>query len=61
MSFSIVIECPRHPVYTGKIRPGNGCLGCGLVFTVRNNTHRVISVPLDERTRWDERVVKEIG
>ena len=55
---TITIECPKHPAYNAKIRPGNGCLGCGLVFDVRNNTRRVISVPLEERTTWNERVVK---
>jgi len=58
MSFTITIQCPKHPTYQGKVRPGNGCRECGLMFAVRNNTHKVLSVPREERTDTNEIIIK---
>ncbi len=60
MSFSIVIQCPLHPQYAGKIQPATNCKACRLMFDVRNNTNRVLSVPLGERTDVNEIIIKEI-
>lgn len=60
MSFAITIQCPVHPNYQGKMQPYNGCKGCRLMFDVRNNTNRMLSVPREERTDINEIVVKGI-
>lgn len=61
MSFTIVIQCPRHPTYLAKVSPSNGCICCRLMFDVRNNTHRVLSVPREERTDANEIIVQGIA
>jgi len=61
MSFIITIECPTHPTYAAKVAPNSLCKCCRLLFDVRNNTHKVLSVPREERTDTDERVIKDIA
>lgn len=58
MSFNIVMQCPLHPAYMAKIQPTAGCKACRLMFAVRNNVNRVVSVPREERTALDEIIVK---
>ena len=60
MSFSIVIQCPLHPNYQGKISPTAACKACRMVFAVRNNTNRVLSVPRGERTDVAEIIIKGV-
>lgn len=60
MSFSIVIQCPLHPNYMAKIAPTALCKACRLMFAVRNNTNKVLSVPRDERTDLNEIIVKGV-
>jgi hypothetical protein len=60
MSFSIVIQCPIHPTYMAKISPSSACKACRLMFAVRNNTNRVLSVPRDERTDVDEIIIQGV-
>jgi hypothetical protein len=57
----ITLLCPTHPAYDAKIRPGNGCKMCRLLFSVRNETHKVISVPFEERTDAAELIIHEVG
>jgi hypothetical protein len=58
VSFTITIQCPRHPTYQGKYRPATLCVDCLLLFAVRNETHKVLSVPREERTDANERLIK---
>lgn len=60
MSFSIVIQCPIHPNYMAKIAPTALCKACRMMFAVRNNTNKVLSVPRDERTDVSEIIVKGV-
>jgi hypothetical protein len=60
MSFSIVIQCPIHPNYMAKIAPSASCKACRMMFAVRNNTNKVLSVPREERTDVNEIIVKAI-
>ena len=60
MSFSIVIQCPLHPNYMGKISPTAACKACRMMFAVRNNTNRVLGVPRDERTDVEEIIIRGI-
>ncbi len=60
MSFSIVIQCPLHPTYMAKMAPTVGCKACRLMFAVRNNTNRVVSVPREERTDLNEIIVRGV-
>lgn len=60
MSFAIVIECPLHPAYNAKRQPDHACKACRLLFTVRNNTNKVLSVPYTERTDLNEIIISEI-
>jgi hypothetical protein len=59
MSFAIVIMCPSHPTYTGKVRPATGCNDCRLVFGVRNETNKALSAADDEKDPA-ERIISEI-
>jgi hypothetical protein len=43
-----------------KISPSAPCKACRLMFAIRNNTNKVLSVPRDERTDLNEIVVKGI-
>jgi hypothetical protein len=61
MSFTITLRCPRHPTYTAKIRPSTDCACCQLMFVARNTFHKAISVPLEERTDPDEKIMYAIG
>lgn len=58
MSFTITIQCPKHPNYMAKISPSADCKCCRLMFAVRNNTNKALSVPREERTDPAEIVVK---
>jgi hypothetical protein len=60
MSFTITIQCPKHPTYQAKTRAYNGCRGCQLMFDVRNNANRMLSVPREERTDLNEILVKSV-
>lgn len=60
MSFSIVLACPLHPTYMAKIAPATVCRACRLMFAVRNNTNKVLSVPRDERTDLNEIIIKGV-
>ena len=60
MSFSIVIQCPLHPNYMAKMAPAAPCKACKLLFAVRNNTNKVLSVPREERTDLNEIIVKGV-
>jgi hypothetical protein len=60
MSFTITIQCPKHPNYQAKISPSTDCKMCRLMFAVRNNTNKVLSVPREERTDPDEILIKEL-
>ena len=60
MSFSIVLACPLHPTYMAKIAPTAVCRACRLMFDVRNNTNKVLSVPRDEREDLNEIIIKGI-
>jgi hypothetical protein len=61
MSFTITIQCPRHPNYMAKISPSADCAPCRLMFAVRNNTNKVLSVPRDERTDTNEIIIKDLS
>jgi hypothetical protein len=61
MSFSIVIQCPRHPGYNAKTAPGLSCKFCNLMFAARNEANKVTSTPRDERTAVDEIIIKGIA
>lgn len=61
MSFIITIQCPKHPNYMAKISPSADCKCCRLMFAVRNNTNKVLSVPREERTDPDEMVIKDLS
>ena len=60
MSFSIVLACPLHPTYMAKIAPATVCRACRLMFAVRNNTNKVLSVARDEVTELNEIVFSGI-
>ena len=60
MSFGIIIQCPLHPNYQGKISPTAACKACRMVFAVRNETNKVLSVPRDERTDVSEIIIKGV-
>lgn len=60
LSFTIVIQCPKHPGYQAKISPSADCKMCRLMFAVRNNANKVLSVPREERTDPDEILLKEL-
>ena len=60
MSFTIVIQCPKHPNYMAKISPAAACPLCRLMFSVRNEANKVLSVPRDERTDANEIIIKGI-
>jgi hypothetical protein len=60
MSLTLTLQCPLHPNYQAKIAPVALCKACRLLFSVRNNTHRVLSVPREERTELDELIVKSV-
>lgn len=57
MAFRIIVACPLHPAYTGKIAPATRCRACALVFATRNETHKVISTPREERTEVRELII----
>lgn len=61
MSFTITIQCPIHPNYMAKISPSASCKACRLMFSVRNETNKVLSVPRDERTDINEIIIKELS
>lgn len=61
MSFTITIQCPKHPNYMAKISPSADCACCRIMFAARNNMNRVLSVPREERTDPDEIVIKELA
>lgn len=58
---TLTLECPTHPKYDGKIRPAVVCGYCKLLFSVRNETHKVLSTPRPERSEAAERLIKEIA
>lgn len=60
MSFTLTIQCPKHPNYMAKISPSADCAACRLMFAVRNNTNKVLSVPRDERTDLNEIIIKGV-
>lgn len=60
MAFSIVFQCPLHPTYMGKMRPTAPCKACRLMFDIRNNTNKVLSVPREERDDLTDIVIKEV-
>lgn len=60
MSLTLTLQCPLHPNYQAKIAPVALCKACRLLFDVRNNTNRVLSVPRDERTELNELIVKSV-
>lgn len=60
MSFTIVVACPLHPGYAGKIAPATRCRACALVFATRNETHKVISTPREERTELRELIIAAV-
>lgn len=60
MSFTLTIQCPRHLNYQGKVRPSTDCKCCGLMFSVRNETHKVLSVPREERTDVNEMIIRSL-
>lgn len=60
MSFTITIQCPKHPNYQAKISPSADCKCCRLMFAARNNMNRVVSVPREERTDADEIIIRDI-
>jgi len=57
---TITFNCPTHPKYAATIRPGNGCKLCRLLFDVRNNAQRILSVPRIERTDADELILLRV-
>ena len=61
MSFTLTIQCPKHPTYVAKVRPGNGCRECGLMFSVRNEAHKVLSTPREERTDINEIILAGVA
>lgn len=61
MSFTLTIQCPKHPNYMAKMSPSADCKCCRLMFAFRNNVNKVLSVPRDERTDADEMLIKEIA
>lgn len=61
VSFTLTIQCPTHPAYQAKAASWNGCKCCNLMFAVRNNTNRVLSVPREERTDANEVIIKELA
>lgn len=61
MSFTITFQCPKHPNYMAKISPSHDCAPCRLMFTVRNNANKILSVPREERTDADDTIVKELS
>jgi len=61
MSFTLTIQCPKHPTYMAKIRPSASCRECQLMFVFRNNVHKVLSVPREERTDADEKIIAAIA
>jgi hypothetical protein len=61
VSLTLIIECPVHIKYTGKISPSIPCRECRLIFAFRNNVHRVLSTPLEERTDSAELIVRGLA
>lgn len=60
MSFIITISCPKHPAYQAKVRPDGDCKTCRLAFLVRNEIHKIISVPREERTDLNELIIRSV-
>lgn len=60
MSLTLTLECPTHPRYTGKIGDNLACAECRLIFAFRNNVHRVLSTPREDRTDVNERVIRSL-
>ena len=57
---TITFACPLHPKYTAFVRPTTTCKACRLLFDLRNNAHRTLSTPVEERTEIDEIIVRSI-
>ena len=60
MGFTIVLSCPIHPEYTAKIAPALRCKACRLLFDVRNNAHKALSTPREERRDLDELLFESV-
>lgn len=57
---TITLSCPKHPQYKALIRPMN-CDICMAMFQARNEVHRVISVPPEERSEPREQCFKAVA
>ena len=60
MAFHIIVACPLHPAYPGKVAPATRCRACALLFATRNETHKVLSAPREERTEIREILIAGI-
>lgn len=61
VSFTLTLQCPRHPAYPGKQRPSTNCKCCLLMFAARNAIHKALSVPREERTDTNEIIIEKLG
>lgn len=61
MSFTLTIQCPKHPNYMAKVSPSHDCACCRLMFSARNEANKIMSVPREERTDVNEIIMREIA